>query len=79
MPRTVATARENTVATAAPWIPSSGNGPTPKISRGSSARLRTTLTSITRIGARVLPYPRISETNTKNPNTKGTPSMNSRM
>jgi len=74
IPAVVATAREATVAYAAPTTPSSGNGPHPKMRNGSSARLSTTVTSITSIGVMVSPYPRISDMKTKKPNMNTIPS-----
>jgi len=40
---------------------------------GSSSTFRNTETTITAIGVRVSPYPRISAENTKNPNISGMP------
>ncbi len=54
-PTTVATAREISVAHAAPSIPSAGNGPHPKMRNGSSTTFTATETTITRSGARVSP------------------------
>ena len=46
------------VATAAPWIPSSGNGPMPKISIGSRKMLMPFASHRTRIAITASPAPR---------------------
>ena len=49
---------EATVASAAPRIPSSGNGPTPKMSRGSNTILVTTPMAINTVGVMKSPTAR---------------------
>jgi len=53
--------------------PSSGLFSNPKMRNGSSRTFATTETTMTYIGVRVSPWPRISAEKTKNPNRNGIP------